>query len=120
MNCYLCHCETSNQYRAALAVCQLCGGGVCEEHLIRVKSVQLIGMAGSGGEKSVLICCHCFASSSPTSFSQPGKRVRVRCEWKGVSWWGWLRRLRSPALPSPGEAVSIVEQFLHHERSQER
>jgi hypothetical protein len=118
MNCYLCRCEAGNQCRSALAICQYCGGGICEEHLIQVKTVQTAGMAGGGGEKVILTCCRCFASSPSRSLSQPGKPDRARCEWKGVSWWGWLRR--PPALPSPDEAIDIVEQLLHHERRQER
>ena len=111
MDCYLCRMEAPNKPGAALVVCQYCGEGICEEHLIKMQIIGAASMVEEGSQSSRLICFRCYASIASKRPSHPGKPVKARYQWRGATWWGWLYR-PSPDLPSPEEAVVAAEQFL--------
>lgn len=114
MNCYLCQIQSGNTLRPALAVCQYCGVGVCEEHLIEMRAAQTAGMAGNGGKTASVICCRCYTAAVSKRRPLARRPAKTRYEWKGAWWWGWFRRQPISDLPTPEEAVAAVEQFLHH------
>lgn len=118
MNCYLCQLEADKLF-PAVAVCQSCGAGICESHLIQMKTTQVVGMAGNGAPRSQVVCCRCYAETPSTHMFRSEGLAKARYTWKGASWWGWLRRNQSKALPLPSEAVAFVEEFLYRERNQE-
>ena len=121
MNCYLCLQEMHNVLRPALALCQRCGAGVCEEHLVELLTRPVVGMAGdsSASPRYTLICRRCYRSASPpTSLACPQKQRREHGErgtLSGGNWWQWFWRRRQSVLPSPQEAVTTVELFLKQE-----
>jgi hypothetical protein len=115
MKCYLCLVRTGDASRDAFAICQRCGAGVCDIHLVPVQ--RLPGMAG-GGNRS-LICSQCsYAGSSVSPCSDLGQGVRQEMK-AGHSWWTWFRRKRVAVLPEPEEAIVTVERFLKQKRGQE-
>src|SRR2546421_6818948 len=121
MNCYVCRVETGNESRPALAVCQRCGAGICGAHL---RELVANPVAGLGGEtRFLLICCRC--SQSPLSLVRPPQSEKQMKDPGAIgrtsrwNWRGWFWPRRPSELPKPEEAVSAVERFLNHQRSQE-
>jgi hypothetical protein len=118
MNCYICREEIGNCSRPALAICQSCGAGMCESHVVERTPVPAMGMAGTS--RCLLICsrCHHVLSQARGPHSgKPTKEKRVSDTPAERPWWkrGW--RGRSSELPEPDAAVKAVERFLHLERS---
>jgi len=118
MNCYQCLAEAGDRYHPAFAVCQRCGAGVCEVHLVKLATAPAAGLAGNPG--CMLICSRC---NEPLPLKKPSDAVKsmkfqsrmrnfVR---KGL--WRWLSGQQSSALPEPDQAVKAVEQFLHRQRN---
>jgi hypothetical protein len=113
MNCYLCLVETGCASRAAVAVCQRCGAGICGAHLRVLSATPVAGLAGV--PRTILLCCRCAPSPGvpaarlmPEHHAQQGEQGRS--EWR---WWGRFRRYGD--LPKPAEAVAAVERFLHRQ-----
>ncbi|MHB8595686.1 MAG: DUF2180 family protein [Ktedonobacteraceae bacterium] len=126
MNCYLCLMESRCASRPAFAICQRCGAGMCEKHLVEVKTTPLVGMAGMiyASSQHRLICWNCYHT---TSFTTAGHRPRRTIHETGTlkkdkTWWkGWFQRFwlwsRPQSIVSDEEeAVATVEQFLKQQR----
>jgi hypothetical protein len=120
MNCYLCFLQTGQVTRGALGICQICGAGCCERHLLLVISDPVVGMAGMTQKIRQMRCSLCHEGI--VSRFQPPATIRQRKEHANqsptVCWWKWLSRRRQRALPEPEEAIALVEQFLKHDRKE--
>ena len=121
MNCYVCLVETGCESRPALAICQRCGAGMCQAHLVESVVTPVVGLAGD--TRSLLICCRCAPSPPhPATRAAPRKRGEEQDgqdRTAGWHWWRRLRRRRSSTLPRSEEAVAAVERFLNNPRNQE-
>ena len=123
MNCYLCLQEMHGVSRPALALCQRCGAGMCQDHLVELLARPVVGPAGdsSASPRYTLVCCRCYRSAiPPTRLACSQRQTREHGEQEtssGWRWWQQLWRRRQPALPTPEEAVTTVEIFLKYERS---
>jgi hypothetical protein len=111
MNCYVCLLETGCESRPALAICQICGAGICHVHLVERTVPPVTGMAGS--PRFSLMCSRCIASPRKriTTRKPPNKqnkRKRLSLQY----WWRWLQHEQQVALPTPEEAVEAAESFL--------
>jgi hypothetical protein len=132
MNCYMCLMETQCSSRPAIAICQHCGAGICEKHLVEVKTTPLAGMAGMiyGPSQHRLICWNCYNTAF---LPAPGHHPRRTGNETGTAkkeggWWKcWFQRFRlwsrpqsvvpnEAILPDEEEAVATVEQFLKQQR----
>lgn len=126
MNCYLCLMETRCASCPAFAICQHCGAGMCEKHLVEVKTTPLVGMAGMmyANSQHSLICWHCYNTAF---LSTPGHRSRrtgneTDTPKKEGAWWkGWFQSVwlwsrPQSIVPNEEEAVATVEQFLKQRR----
>lgn len=119
MNCYLCRIEAGNGFRPALAICQRCGAGVCEAHLVESTRTPVVGLAGAS---NAVICSRCSAPFSQQRSREARKSPRAEVAWSRSPLkilWHWLFRRCPSELPEPAEAVKEVERFLHRQRSQE-
>ncbi len=122
MNCYVCRVETGNCSHPALAICQRCGAGVCDAHVVEVKVIAATGLAGSA--RYLLICSRCYAAlsqeRSPRT-KKPAQEKSTPAQPAGKHWWNRLRRNRSKeetGQMEPAEAVKEVERFLQQQRRQ--
>ena len=113
MNCYLCLVETAGLLRPACGICQHCGAGMCERHLVVVQFP--VGMAGGG--KRTLVCSSCSCPRAPQHVQ---RRSTPQCQQRGYdtfTGWAWFHRRRPPsALPEPAQVVAAVEQLLKQQR----
>lgn len=119
MNCYLCRIEAGNGFRPALAICQRCGAGVCEAHLVESTGMPIVGLAGIG---YAIICSRCSAPFSQQRSREGRKSTREEKAWSRSPikmLWSWLSRRGPSELPKPTEIVKEVELFLHRQRTQE-
>lgn len=119
MKCYLCFLQTGQVTREALGICQICGAGCCEHHLITIISDPVVGMAGMTQKIRQLRCSLCHEGI--VSRFQPPAAIGHRKEHSGQSptfWWKWLSRRRQRVLPSAEEAIALAEQFLKHDRKE--
>lgn len=121
MNCYVCLIETGCDHHPAFALCQRCGAGICEKHLVEVIVVPPVGMGGDSRPRYSMICCRCRrVANLPTRSLWPEKSTGKRDEQEIFSGWRWLSqhwRRKQPELPKPEEAVAAVEQFLKRQRN---
>ncbi|SRR5579884_2458628 len=110
MHCYICLVETGCLSHAAVALCQRCGAGVCDTHLLVLEKPPVVGMAGDGQHRRHLICSHCSQRlvTSPQQEPQPQRQPSRGKRF----FWQWWKRRREHALPEPEEAVAAVEQWL--------
>ncbi len=121
MNCYVCQVETGNCSHPALAICQRCGAGVCDAHVVEIKMIAATGMAGTA--RYLLICSRCYAGlsqeRSPRS-RRPAQEKDAPAKPAGKHWWNRFRQSRSKeAEPmEPAEVVKEVERFLQQQRRQ--
>lgn len=124
MNCYLCLMEASCASRPAFAICQRCGAGMCEKHLVEMKVTPVVGMGGTlyATASHRLICWNCYHAAFLTAAAQQPRRTGNAADTskKSVAWWKyWCQRLwhhPQSTLPDEQEAVATVEQFLKHQR----
>jgi hypothetical protein len=119
MNCYVCRVETGNGSHPALAICQRCGAGVCDTHVVEIKMISTAGMAGA--ISSLLICCRCYAALSPERLSRTKKPTAEKSASEKATrkrWWNHFWRGHSAEPMEPAEAVKEVERFLRHQRRQ--
>lgn len=79
MNCYLCLVETGCASRAAVAVCQRCGAGMCGAHLRELPAIPVVSLAGT--PKSVLLCCRCAPSLVAPAARPMSERQETRA-WR--------------------------------------
>jgi len=113
MNCYLCLVETAGLSRPACGVCQHCGAGICERHLVVVQYP--LGMAG--GRRRTLVCASCSRAGEPPSTQRRGGTQQHQKEQEVSTRWIWFhRRKQTSALPEPAQVVVAVEQFLKQQR----
>lgn len=113
MNCYLCYQDIGYATHPALGICQMCGAGVCERHLVPVTSHTVIGMAGRSSSGRVLYCSHCLEEIGKARSSlNRGALPKEPGTQKTTSWWRRWTWQRPRPLPEPKEAVAIVEHFL--------
>lgn len=126
MNCYLCFRETGSATHPAVAICQHCGVGMCEFHLVAPLGWQHVSPVGMAGAFSVrrLMCSHCygvaFLPSRTHKPAQPKKGQGGKERGSSGQWWKWLwkqRPSRSSELPQSEEAVAFVENYLKRQRS---
>jgi len=111
MNCYICLVETGSASRAAVAVCQRCGAGMCGAHLRELSAPPVVGLAGT--PRSVLLCCRC----SPSAVAPAARPMSKQKGEHGRSgWWWWERIWRHRDMPNPAEAVAVAERFLNRQR----
>lgn len=119
MNCYLCFLHTGQSTREALGICQLCGAGCCEHHLLTIISNPVVGMAGMPLQRRQMRCSLCqeeiIARSRPHA---PPVSRKEHADQSPTVWWRWLSRRRQSALPESEEAIALVERFLKHDRKQ--
>ncbi|HZT99294.1 MAG TPA: hypothetical protein VFA10_06515 [Ktedonobacteraceae bacterium] len=124
MNCYLCRIEAHCSSHPALALCQQCGVGICEEHLVELFVRPIVGLAGDNRTlpRYTFICCRCYRSAvsptRPASSQEQTSRIKKQGTSPWWRWWSWLWHRRQPVLPKPEEAVADVERFLKRQRSQ--
>ena len=132
MNCYICLTETQCSSRPAFAICQQCGAGVCEKHLVEMKATPPVGMAGMlyATSQHRLICWNCYHAAFLTTAGYRPRRTGKKTDTskKESAWWKcWFQKLwhwhRPDAiapdeaiLPNKKEAVATVEQFLKQQR----
>lgn len=119
MNCYLCRIEAGNGFRPALAICQRCGIGVCEAHLVESTRMPVVGLAGAS---NAVICSRCSAPFSQQRSHEARKSTGEKNAWSRSPLkilWDWLFRRGPSELPEPAEVVKEVERFLHSQRGQE-
>lgn len=120
MNCYICLIKTGHPSRPAFAICQRCGAGMCEDHLITVTTAPLVGLAGDTATcpRRSLICSLCGMKKLPSP--QPAEHQRMGQVKRGVMslyhWWRGLTHQQSDALPGEEDAVAFVEQWLKRQR----
>ncbi len=117
MNCYVCLVETGNTTCSAFAVCQCCGAGACEIHLVAYAVGPIIGMAGgtTDVQRRRILCVYCADKSLPTA--RPQQFGKQQGEGRGKRWWQWFERKRQVELPDAQEAIADVERFLKQGRS---
>ncbi len=117
MNCYVCLVETGYATRSAFAVCQCCGAGACDIHLVAYAVGPVIGMGGgtTGVQRRRILCVHCADSSLPAT--SPGRFPKQQGEGRRKRWWKWFERKRQERLPDAQEAIADVERFLKQGRS---
>jgi len=114
MNCYLCLVETGCASRAAVAVCQRCGAGMCGAHLRELSGAPVAGLAGT--PRSVLLCCRCAPSPvAPAARPMSKHQETQQGEYSKSGWRWWGRRRHNVELPKPAEAVAAVERFLNRQ-----
>lgn len=114
MNCYLCLVETGCASRAAVAVCQHCGAGMCGAHLRELSTTPVAGLAGT--PRSVLLCCRCASSPVAPAARPMSKHQETQQGESSRSGWRWRgRHRRNVELPKPAEAVAAVERFLNRQ-----
>gem|GEM_PF-1652069 len=117
MNCYLCLVEQKIGNQSAYALCQRCGAAICEQHMVEVVFPPVVGPGGTSTPilRYKLVCCRCYNAehSPPTMPREYTPRPRA---FSFRQWWRRLWGHPSP-LPTPTEAVKMVEQFLEKERS---
>ncbi len=101
MNCYLCLVETGCASRAAVAVCQRCGAGMCGAHLRELSATSVAGLAGT--PRTILLCCRC-APSPVAPAARPMSKQQGKYGKSGWRWWG--RHRLHGELPNPAEAVA--------------
>ena len=113
MNCYYCLIETGTVSRSAFAICQRCGAGICEAHLVTFGSTP--GMAGGCSQK--FLCSHCTypAHRRVHVYNQMNEHQRNEKKWR-LSWWRWFRKDQEEALPEPEHVITAIEHFLKYER----
>lgn len=117
MNCYVCRVETGDGSHPALALCQRCGAGVCDTHVVEIKMISTAGMAGA--TRSLLICSRCYAALSPARLprtKKPATEKSVSDKAPRKRWWNSFWRSRSAEPMEPAEAVKEVERFLRQQR----
>ncbi len=118
MNCYVCLVSSSGEQKAACAICQRCGAGLCEKHLITHCSTSPMGMGGNGNPRYLLVCQRC--SPDRGGMVQSPQPALSQYRPKLVShrhWWQRVQR-KQPDLPDSQEAIAGVEQFLKKQRRQ--
>ena len=117
MNCYMCLVETGCATRSAFAVCQCCGAGACDIHLIAHAVGPVMGMGGGTAavQRRRILCVHCAGSSLPAA--RPQRFPRQRREGRRKRWWQWFERKQQVRLPDVQEAIAEVERFLKQGRS---
>jgi hypothetical protein len=108
MNCYLCCLETRDPTCPALSICQSCGAGICERHLVTTVTRSVVGM-GTTLQRRRMFCTHC--SENTVAPSSPVQRKEQRT-WSRVKWGKWFWRARRDELPEPKEAVALAERWL--------
>lgn len=112
MNCYVCSVEALDRSCSAVAICQQCGAGICQDHLYTLPGATSVGMAGNMSRR--LICSVCndllIVRSRKASSGRPGKTASHQ------PWWSRWRNRKESALPEPQEAVMAVEHFLQAKR----
>jgi len=125
MNCYLCLIEPGSATRSAVAICQHCGAGMCEIHLVASQRQPFVSQAGMAGAFPTrgLMCSQCYGCAFPSSRLhkpiQPEKRQDEKEKGSRGRWWRWLRRhhsTQSLELPRSEEAVALVEDYLKRQR----
>jgi hypothetical protein len=117
MNCYLCLVETQCASHPAFALCQQCGAGMCEKHLIELGVRPAGGGMISAGYR--LLCHRCYRTAVPSVRplqAQQRSQQRERGRSPGLRWWLWHWPHQPSALPQPEEAVAAVERFLQRQR----
>jgi hypothetical protein len=124
MNCYQCLVEMGYAHQPAFALCQRCGAGVCDQHLVEVTLMSIAGMAGSGRHRHSLLChrCHQSAQASPQptqphatfSLAEPHEQKSLSLPW---NIWKRLRGKHHSELPTSQEVVEAAELFLKRQRS---
>jgi len=126
MNCYLCIIQSGSATRPAVAICQHCGVGMCEFHLVAPQGGQLVSPGGMAGAFSMrrLMCSHCYNVAFPPSRThkpaQPEKGQSGKERRSSGQWWRWLwkqRPSRFSELPQSEEAIALVENYLKRQRS---
>lgn len=112
MNCYVCSVEALDRSCAAIAICQQCGAGICQDHLYTLPGAASVGMAGNRSRQ--LICCACndllIVRPRKASASRAGQNNSRQ------QWWNRWRNRKESTLPEPQEAVMAVEHFLQTKR----
>ena len=121
MNCYVCRVETGNSVHPALAICQRCGAGVCDAHVVEIKMMEAIGLAGAS--RFLLICSRCYAALSQKRLphaKKPTGEKSAPVKPPGKHWWNrfWQSRSKEAEPMEPAETVKEVERFLHQQRRQ--
>lgn len=120
MNCFMCLVETGCASHPAFAICQKCGVGICEKHLVELITPPLVGLgaSNSGAYQYNMVCCRCYKPIAPIVrrlSPQPHMRKQDKPGW---NWWNLLRRHRRSELPNSEDAVATVEIFLKRQRKQ--
>jgi hypothetical protein len=119
MHCYLCLIDGRGEQRSACAICQRCGAGVCEKHLVTQTSTAPIGMAGNGKPRYLLTCQRCSSDLGGIAQSTRSPGVPHQIPLVDNRRW-WLRpRKKRTDLPDPQAAIAGVERFLKKQRRQE-
>ncbi len=95
MNCYICLVETGCASRAAVAVCQRCGAGMCGAHLRELPAPPVVGLAGT--PRSVLLCCPGSTTHVGAPCEAAGRAQQIRREVVGKA-----QAERRPAESSRG------------------
>jgi hypothetical protein len=112
MNCYLCQHNPGESSRPAVGICQRCGAGICESHLIEVTRKPVGGMMAMTGLRRLL----CMVCAQEHGSSEPQRPERVR-QKESSSWWQqWFGNRNRSTLPTPEEAIAEAERVLKQER----
>ncbi len=115
MNCYHCWLETQSSFSPALGVCQRCGAGSCEQHLVQVVSRPVSGMGTMMHAGRRLLCSRCYEESVSPASSQ--RQQKKQAGLSRPTWWKWFRSGSQDDLPEPGEAVAFVERLLKRQQT---
>jgi hypothetical protein len=116
MNCYRCLTSPENCVRAAVAVCQHCGSGMCEHHLVTLTRPPAAGMNGALTPR--MMCSHCFHTLFPPKPQHHANRTHTKGSWierlarRGKQYDGAKQE-----LPAPSEAVALIESFLKQQKT---
>lgn len=118
MQCYLCLVNDGGEQQPACAICQRCGAGLCQKHLVNIKSSSPIGMGGSAYPKYLLVCQRCSPQAEGRNQSPllptPSGQPKLSSNWR---WWQRFRR-RQPESFDLEEMIAAIEHFLKSLRQQ--
>jgi len=108
-------------HQPAFALCQRCGAGVCDQHLVEVTLTSIAGMGGSGRHRHSLLClrCHQLAHAAPQLAPPLSPAEERKQKISSVPWnvWKRLRGKHDSELPASQEVVEAAELFLKRQRS---
>jgi hypothetical protein len=112
MNCYVCSAEDQERSCAAVAICQQCGAGMCQDHLFTLKGATSVGMAGNVSRRLICSACHGLLI---VHYRKPRSSARGQT-YPPQKWWNRWRRPKEAELPAPQDAVMAAERFLQTKR----